>query len=98
MKLNLSTSVKTEQLAAILGSVGAGAMLSGVVYTPIMQVLIAPTQQGENSLVLWELTQKLYANKDGEVDLTDEEVKIIKSKLEQIAFPWLKARLLDLFK
>ena len=98
MKLDLSTPIKTEQLSAVLGSVGATALLQGTVYSPLMQVTIAPATQGENALQLWELGMKLYNSKDGEVELTDAEVKILQTKVEQIALPWLRVRLLDLLK
>jgi hypothetical protein len=95
MNLDLSTPIATEELAAILGSVGSGNLLQGTIYQPLMQLLIAPTQDSSNALPIWELTQKLYANKDGEVELSDEEVKILKAKLETVVFPWLRARLLQ---
>jgi hypothetical protein len=96
MKLNVSTPIATPELTAMLESVGAGAMLQGTVYGPLMQLLLAPAQQGEDSLMIWELSQKLYANKEGTVNLSGAELAILKTKCEQIAFPWLKARVLDI--
>lgn len=98
MKLNLAAPISTEQLVAILGSVGSSNLLQGTIYTPFMQLLIAPSQDSANALLIWELTQKFYNNKDGEVELSDEELKILKSKLDTVVFPWLKARLLDCLK
>jgi hypothetical protein len=79
-------------LIEMLDSVGAASMLQGTVYAPLMQLLLAPVQQGEDALLVWELTQKLYDNKEGTVDLSEAEVAILKSKAAQIAFPWLRAR------
>lgn len=98
MKLDLSTPVKTEQLEGMLGSVGAGSLLSGTVYTPILQTLIAPASQGEDSVAIWELSQKIYSGKGGEIELTDAEVKILVAKTDSISFPWLRARIRDLLK
>lgn len=98
MKLDLSTPIANERLTEVLGSVGATPLLQGTIYIPVMQVLIAPAGQGENALTLWELTQKVFACKGGEVELTDDEVKILKTKLEQIAYPWMRVRILDLLK
>lgn len=96
MKLNVAEPVKTPELEAMLSSVGAAPLLQGTMYVPIMQLLIAPVQQGEDALKIWELTQKIYVAKDGEVDLTQDEVNILKQKANQIQFPWLRVRLLDL--
>jgi hypothetical protein len=93
MKLKLSTFITTPELSDMLSSIGAAHLLAGNVYSPLMQVLIAPTDDKSEALPVWELMQKLYANKDGEVELTDAEVKLLKSKLSGIAFPWLKVRL-----
>lgn len=98
MKLNLADTISTEQLAAIMNSVGSANLLQGTIYQPFMQLLIAPSQDTSNAVKVWELTQKLYANKDGELELDDEEVKILKSKLDTVAFPWLKARLLQVLE
>lgn len=91
MKLNVAEPVKTPELEAMLSSVGAAPLLQGTMYVPIMQLLIAPVQQGEDALKIWELTQKIYVAKDGEVDLTQDEVNILKQKANQIQFPWLRA-------
>ena len=98
MKLNLAAPISTEQLAAILGSVGSANLLQGTVYQPVMQLLIAPSQESSNALLIWELTQKCYEHKDGEVELSDEEAKILKAKLDTVVFPWLRARLLQAFE
>lgn len=94
MKLHVSAPIATPELTAMLSSVGAEALLAGTAYVPLMQVLIAPAQQGEDPLVLWELSQKIYANKEGTVDLTEAEVNVLKSKCGMIAFPWLRARVM----
>lgn len=94
MRLNVAAPIATPELSAMLSSVGAEALLAGTAYVPLMQILIAPAQQGEDPLVLWELSQKIYANKEGTVDLTDAEVAVLKTKCNMIAFPWLRARVL----
>lgn len=96
MKLNVSTPIATPELTAMLESVGAGAMLAGTVYSPLMQLLLAPVQQGEDALMIWELSQKLYSGKEGTVNLSAAEVAVLKTKSEQIAFPWLRARVLEI--
>jgi hypothetical protein len=96
MKLNVMTPIATPELVAMLDSVGAGSMAQGTVYVPLMQLLLAPIQQGEDALLVWELSQKLYANKEGEIDLSLEEVNILKAKAVQIAFPWLRARVMSI--
>jgi hypothetical protein len=97
MKLVLTTPIRTEQLEAILASTGipTAQLLDGVVYHPLMQVLISPTEDKSEALPVWELMQKLYAAKDSAdgVELSDSEVKLLKKKLELVAFPWLKVRL-----
>jgi hypothetical protein len=95
MKLNLATKIRTEQLEAILASTGipTAGLIDGVIYSPIMQVLISPTEDKSEALPVWELMQKLYAAKDGEVELNDAEVKLLKLKVKLIAFPWLQVRL-----
>lgn len=94
MKLNVSTPIATPELTAMLSSVGAEALLGGTVYVPLMQLVLAPAQQGEDALMLWELSQKLYANKEGSVELSQAEVDTLKLKCQAIAFPWLRARVL----
>jgi hypothetical protein len=96
MKLNVAAPIATSELTAMLSSVGAEGLLGGTVYVPLMQLLLAPAQQGEDTLLLWELSQKLYANKEGTVDLSPAEVDVLKSKCDLIAFPWLRARVLAL--
>lgn len=93
MKLKLSTFIATPELSDMLSSIGAAHMLQGNVYSPLMQVLIAPTEDKTEALPVWELMQKLYANKDGEVELSESEVKLLKNKISVISFPWLKVRL-----
>ena len=96
MKLNVATPIATPKLIEMLDSVGAASLLQGTIYAPLMQLLLAPAQQGEDVLLIWELTQKLYDNKEGTVDLSEPEVAILKSKVVQIAFPWLRARVLSI--
>jgi hypothetical protein len=95
-QINLSTEIATPQLQAMFDTVGAGALLAGTVYSPLMQLVIAPAQQGEDALVLWELAQKLYANRDGFVDLSPIEIDVLKQKCQLISFPWLRARVLEI--
>jgi hypothetical protein len=94
MKLNVAAPIATPELVSMLDTVGAGAMAQGTVYSPLMQLLLAPAQQGEDALVIWELSQKLFANKDGSVELSPAEVEVLKAKCGMIAFPWLRARVL----
>ncbi len=96
MILNVATPIHTPQLASMLESVGASHLLQGTVYSPLMQLLIAPSQQGEDALMLWELTQKLYANKDGKVELVPAELNALREKCALIAFPWLRARVMQI--
>jgi hypothetical protein len=96
MRLNVACPIATPELTAMLSTVGAEGLLAGTVYVPLMQVLLAPAQQGEDPLVLWELTQKLYANREGTVDLTPIEQETLKAKCSMIAFPWLRARVLSI--
>jgi hypothetical protein len=63
-----------------------------------MQLLVAPADKEDDAVVLWELSQKFYANKDGEVELSDRELSILREKAKNIAFPWLKVRLTLLLK
>lgn len=94
MKLNVAAPIATPELMAMLSSVGAEGLLGGTVYVPLMQLVLAPAQQGEDALLLWELSQKLYANKESVVDLNEAEVNMLKTKAQVIAFPWLRARVL----
>lgn len=94
MKLNVSTPIATPELTAMLSTVGAESLLGGTVYVPLMQLALAPAQQGEDAVMLWELCQKLYANKEGTVDLNEAEVNLLKVKCNVIAFPWLRARVM----
>lgn len=95
MKLNVAAPIATPMLLDMLKTVGAEGMAQGTVYTPFMQLLLAPAQESENGLAVWELTQKLYQHKDGEVDLSEKEVEILKSKAERVNLLWLRARLLE---
>lgn len=95
MNLDLSQTISTPQLQEILGSVGNQNLLQGTIYQPLMQLLLAPSQDSSNAVAIWELTQKLYANKDGSLEVSDEELKILKSKLDTVVFPWLRARLTE---
>lgn len=95
MKLNLSTPIETPELKEILTSISMPHLLAGTIYQPFMQLLVAPSKEQEDAVTLWELTQKFYANKDGEVDLSTKEVGILKEKLSIITLPWLKVRLLS---
>lgn len=96
MKVSLSAPLMTDEMATMLKSVGMDTGTPGTVYQPLMQLLLAPAQPGEDSLQIWELTQKLYQNKDGEVELSDEEASILRNKVNNITLPWMKARLLSM--
>lgn len=93
MNLKLSTFISTPELSDIMSSIGTAHLLQGNIYAPLMSVLIAPSEDKSEALPVWELMQKLYANKEGDVELSDAEVKLLKSKLALISFPWLRVRL-----
>ena len=95
MNVSLSAPLMTDEMATMLKSVGMDTGAQGTVYQPLMQLLLSPAMPGEDSLQIWELTQKLYQNKDGEVELSEEEANILRNKVANINLPWMKARLLS---
>lgn len=97
MKLDLTAEAVTPEIEAILAS-GGVPVTKFKIYSPLMQLLVAPADKEDDAVVLWELSQKFYANKDGEIELTDREVGILREKAKLIAYPWLRVRLAQLLK
>ncbi len=97
MKLDLTLQAVTPEIEAILASSGMP-VTKFAIYSPLMQLLVAPADKEDDAVMLWELSQRFYANKDGEVELTDREVSVLREKVKLIAFPWLKVRLTQLLK
>ena len=97
MKLDLTAEAVTPEIEAILAS-GGVPVTKFKIYSPLMQLLVAPAEKEDDAVMLWELSQKFYANKDGEVELTDREVSVLREKAKNIAYPWLRVRLSQVLK
>lgn len=98
MLIKTNTVLKTIDGQTMKDVDSAGNAVDALVRTAIVNAILSPVQneKGVDKVRKYELAKKIYAN--DEVDLNEDEIKLIKDRVGELYAPIIVGQLYELLK